>query len=107
MAEHGEPCKISEASTYCMNGGTCYRIPSVSTLTCVCSGGYTGSRCEEYHLFMVSKMNETGGLIAAIVIVAFLILIILTIIIYFACRMWKKSHQNKSRTEYGRVKPIL
>lgn len=32
--DHGEPCTESDAS-YCMNEGKCFKIPSMSTLTCV------------------------------------------------------------------------
>ncbi|KPP75087.1 pro-neuregulin-4, membrane-bound-like, partial [Scleropages formosus] len=84
MAEHGEACEAAEATSYCMNGGTCYRIPSMSTLACVCNSGFKGSRCEELQLLSRSQTNENGGLIAAVVIVVFLILVLLIIIIYYA-----------------------
>lgn len=34
IIDHGNPCTGSEAN-FCMNGGTCFKIPSVSTPTCV------------------------------------------------------------------------
>lgn len=33
-ADHGELCEGVDV-TYCMNGGTCYKITSMDTLTCV------------------------------------------------------------------------
>lgn len=32
--EHGDLCDGSDAA-YCMNGGTCYKITAMDTLTCV------------------------------------------------------------------------
>ncbi|XDV52738.1 hypothetical protein PO909_021410 [Leuciscus waleckii] len=81
MAEHGDPCTGSEAN-FCMNGGTCFKIPSVSTPTCVCSANYEGSRCEQYQLFSFSHSSEEKGLIAAVVIMVLLVLAVLVVVIY-------------------------
>lgn len=34
FVDHGDRCDGQEA-TYCMNGGTCYKIPAMNTLSCV------------------------------------------------------------------------
>ncbi|KAI2648247.1 Pro-neuregulin-4, membrane-bound isoform [Labeo rohita] len=57
-----------------MNGGTCFKIPSVSTPTCVCSANYEGSRCEQFQLFSFSHDSQEKGMIAAVIIIALLIL---------------------------------
>ncbi|XP_059190491.1 pro-neuregulin-4, membrane-bound isoform-like [Centropristis striata] len=105
MAGHGELCDGQEA-TYCMNGGTCYKIPSVNTLSCVCNENYKGSRCDQYHLFSASTNAEKAGLIAAVVIVALLILVVVAVVIYYVRKMLKakqQSQQNKPQ-QYWRVK---
>uniref|UniRef100_A0A671LZ50 EGF-like domain-containing protein n=1 Tax=Sinocyclocheilus anshuiensis TaxID=1608454 RepID=A0A671LZ50_9TELE len=76
VIEHGVPCTGSEA-TFCMNGGTCFKIPSVSTPTCVCRANYEGSRCEQFQLFSFLQDSEEKGMIAAVVIIALLILVVL------------------------------
>ncbi|CAJ1056712.1 pro-neuregulin-4%2C membrane-bound isoform-like [Xyrichtys novacula] len=82
MAEHGSPCDAQEA-TYCMNGGTCYKIHSMNTLSCVCNDNYKGSRCEQFQLFSSSSKAGEAGLIAAVIIVALLILVVLVFVIYY------------------------
>ncbi|KAM6961022.1 toxin Bcs III 15.09 [Aplochiton taeniatus] len=85
MANHGDPCDSLEA-TYCMNGGTCYRIPSMDTLSCVCNDNYKGSRCEQFQLFSRSRVAGEKGLIAAVVIVVLLILLALAVVIYYSSK---------------------
>uniref|UniRef100_A0A4W6CDZ8 EGF-like domain-containing protein n=1 Tax=Lates calcarifer TaxID=8187 RepID=A0A4W6CDZ8_LATCA len=82
MADHGDPCDGQEAS-YCMNGGTCYKILSMNTLSCVCNEDYKGSRCEQLQL--PSKFTNAGeaGLITAVVIVVLLILVVLAVVIFY------------------------
>ncbi|KAI1904478.1 hypothetical protein AGOR_G00006050 [Albula goreensis] len=105
MADHGEPCGPSEAS-YCLNGGTCIRIPSVSTPTCICHGNYKGSRCHELQLFSVSQDAGQAGLIAAVVIVVLLILVVLAVVIYCTYKMWeRKARSTKGSDEYWKIKP--
>ncbi|KAM7396722.1 hypothetical protein PAMP_019743 [Pampus punctatissimus] len=82
MADHGDLCDGQEA-TYCMNGGTCYKIPSMDTLSCVCNENYKGSRCEQFQLFSSSTNAGEAGLIAAVVTVALLILVVLAVVIYY------------------------
>ncbi|XP_026220829.1 pro-neuregulin-4, membrane-bound isoform [Anabas testudineus] len=106
MADHGDPCNGQEA-TFCMNGGTCYKIPSMDTLTCVCNKDYKGARCEQFQL--PSKVTDPGeaGLIAAVIIVALLILVVLAVVIYYTHKMWKARQQNQqnNRQQYWKVKP--
>ncbi|GAA6105017.1 pro-neuregulin-4, membrane-bound isoform [Tachysurus ichikawai] len=85
MADHGEPCTESDAS-YCMNGGKCFKIPSMSTLTCVCNNNYVGSRCEQFQLEIMSDNRHETGMIAAIVILLILILLVLAVVIYCICK---------------------
>ncbi|XP_047451586.1 pro-neuregulin-4, membrane-bound isoform-like [Mugil cephalus] len=108
MADHGDPCSGQEV-TYCMNGGTCYKISSMDTLSCVCNENYKGSRCEHFQLFSYSPNAEEAGLIAAVVIVALLITVALGVIIFYVRKMLKakkQSQQNKP-AEYWRVKPTV
>ncbi|XP_060891345.1 pro-neuregulin-4, membrane-bound isoform-like [Labrus mixtus] len=106
MADHGAPCEAQEA-TYCMNGGTCYKILSMNTLSCVCNENYKGSRCEQFQLFSISPSPKVAGLIAAVVIVALLILVVMAFVIYYIRKMLKakqQSQQNKPQ-QYWKVKP--
>ncbi|XP_078139422.1 pro-neuregulin-4, membrane-bound isoform [Centroberyx gerrardi] len=106
MAEHGNPCGELEA-TYCMHGGTCYKLPSMGTLSCVCSGHYSGSRCEQHQLLSTSTNAGQAGLIAAVVIVALLVLVILAVVIYYTCKVLrsKPKSQQSNQQQYWRVKP--
>ncbi|XP_077067232.1 pro-neuregulin-4, membrane-bound isoform [Siphateles boraxobius] len=97
MAEHGGPCTGPEAN-FCMNGGTCFKIPSVSTPTCVCSANYEGSRCEQYQLFSFSHSSEEKGMIAAVVIMVLLILAVLGLVIFYICKI-KKNTQSQPKPE--------
>ncbi|XP_066523801.1 pro-neuregulin-4, membrane-bound isoform-like [Hoplias malabaricus] len=96
MAEHGDPCTGSDVS-YCMNGGTCFKIPTVSTPTCVCGDNYKGSRCEQFQLLIISKDSEETGMIAGVVILLILILVLLAVLIFYICKMKRKAAQNKSK----------
>ncbi|XP_033997668.1 pro-neuregulin-4, membrane-bound isoform-like [Trematomus bernacchii] len=108
MADHGTPCDGQEA-TYCMNGGTCYKIrDAMNTLSCVCDENYKGSRCEQFQLFSSSGKAGEAGLIAAVVIVVLLILVVIAVVIYYTHKMLKakqQSQQNKPKTEYWKVQP--
>ncbi|XP_060765335.1 pro-neuregulin-4, membrane-bound isoform-like [Neoarius graeffei] len=90
MADHGEPCTGSDAS-YCMNEGKCFKIPSMSTLTCVCNTNYVGSRCEQFQLESTSDNNHETGMIAAIAILLILIVLVLALIIYYTCKVQRKT----------------
>ncbi|KAM3608527.1 uncharacterized protein V6R79_000539 [Siganus canaliculatus] len=106
MADHGDLCSIEEA-TYCMNGGTCYKIRSMNTLSCVCNESYRGSRCEQFQLFSSSTNAGQAGLIAAVVIVTLLILVMLAVVIYFVFKMLKSRQQKQQNNpqQYWRVQP--
>ncbi|CAB1323176.1 unnamed protein product [Coregonus sp. 'balchen'] len=107
MADHGDPCNELEVS-YCMNGGKCFKIPFMDTLTCVCSENYKGSRCEQYQLFTTAHDAGETGLITAVVIIVVLILVMLAVVIYYTCKVWKakpKNKQKSSEQQYWRVEP--
>ncbi|XP_074533139.1 pro-neuregulin-4, membrane-bound isoform [Halichoeres trimaculatus] len=106
MADHGAPCDPQEA-TYCMNGGTCYKILSMNTLSCVCNENYKGSRCEQFQLFSMSSKAGEAGLIAAVVIVSLLILVVLAFVIYYVRKRLKAKQQRRQNNQqpYWMVKP--
>ncbi|XP_057693769.1 pro-neuregulin-4, membrane-bound isoform-like isoform X2 [Corythoichthys intestinalis] len=105
MAEHGVPCDGQDAA-YCMNGGTCYKLASMETISCVCNDYYKGSRCEQFQLLIGTSDSEQAGLIVALVLVALLILVVIAVIIYFTHKMMKAKQQRKqSQIEYWKVKP--
>ncbi|TMS05325.1 pro-neuregulin-4, membrane-bound isoform [Larimichthys crocea] len=106
MADHGDLCDGQDA-TFCMNGGTCYRITSMNALSCVCNENYKGSRCEQYQLSSISANAGEAGLIAAMVIVALLIVVMVTVVIYYICKMRKAKQQSQqnNQQQYWRVKP--
>ncbi|RXN38177.1 myosin heavy fast skeletal muscle-like protein [Labeo rohita] len=83
--EHGDPCTGSEAN-FCMNGGICFKIPSVSTPTCVCSANYEGSRCEQFQLFSFLLDSQEKGMTDAVIIILF-ILVVLGVVIYYICKI--------------------
>ncbi|XP_029191385.2 pro-neuregulin-4, membrane-bound isoform-like [Acropora millepora] len=45
---HKAECETqSERETYCLHGGTCFRIPSLNTgPQCHCTADFAGTRCE-------------------------------------------------------------
>ncbi|KAM9814622.1 pro-neuregulin-4, membrane-bound isoform-like [Syngnathus typhle] len=105
MGEHGMPCDGEDAA-YCMNGGTCYKLASMDTLSCVCNNYYKGSRCEQFQLLLGSTDKEQAGLVVALVLVGLLILVVFSVIIYFTYKMLKAKRQKKqSHTEYWKVPP--
>ncbi|XP_033181167.1 pro-neuregulin-4, membrane-bound isoform [Mastacembelus armatus] len=108
MADHGDPCNVQEA-TYCMNGGTCYKIPSMNALSCVCNEDFKGSRCEQFQLSIKDSNGRDVGLIAAVVIVALLILVVLAAVIYYVRKLLKAKQQNQQniQRQYWRVKPTV
>ncbi|XP_034032390.1 probetacellulin-like [Thalassophryne amazonica] len=105
MAGHGNPCSEQEA-TFCMHGGTCYKIPSMNTLSCVCHENYKGSRCEQFQLFSSSTEAGQAGLIAAVAIIALLILVVLAVVIYYLRKVLKaKQNQRDTQHHYWKVPP--
>ncbi|XP_066491567.1 pro-neuregulin-4, membrane-bound isoform [Tiliqua scincoides] len=62
--DHEEPCG-SSYSSFCLNGGICYLIPTVSNPFCRCVENYIGLRCGET-LIPGIKDNTRGELFAAI-----------------------------------------
>ncbi|KAK6476830.1 pro-neuregulin-4 [Huso huso] len=106
MAAHGEPCEALEQS-YCYNGGRCYRIPSMSTLSCVCTENYRGARCEEFQLLSKANSRNEAGLIVGSVILSILIALVLAGVIYCICRIWRQKQRNQqnSKQQYSHVYP--
>ncbi|XP_023666932.1 uncharacterized protein [Paramormyrops kingsleyae] len=105
IQEHGNLCNASEAS-YCTNGGTCYRIPAMPTITCICKNNFKGSRCEEFQLFSQSDTSDDAGLIAAVVVLVILILMALTVVIYLIFKLWaqkKKAQKQQRNRPYQQV----
>ncbi|XP_062404377.1 pro-neuregulin-4, membrane-bound isoform-like [Sardina pilchardus] len=103
MSDHGEPCDPSEAS-FCMNGGSCYMIPSVSTPSCQCTDNYKGSRCELFLLDSTALDGKESGMIAAVVIIVLLIVAMLVVIIYYTCKLKRTKEQNQpTREQYWKV----
>ncbi|XP_014868115.1 PREDICTED: pro-neuregulin-4, membrane-bound isoform-like [Poecilia mexicana] len=95
MAEHGKPCDPSEA-TFCMNEASCYKLPAMETLSCICRENYKGIRCEEYHLPSYSQDGYDRGLLAAIIVVAIIVLVVLAVIIYHIQKMVKEKPSQKN-----------
>uniref|UniRef100_A0A8C6TE92 EGF-like domain-containing protein n=1 Tax=Neogobius melanostomus TaxID=47308 RepID=A0A8C6TE92_9GOBI len=99
MAEHGDTCSGQEA-TFCMNGGTCYRLPTMNQLSCVCRLMYTGSRCETLSLFTSADNGHNKGLIAAIIIVTILIAVAVAVLIFHIIKrlqIRRKQRQNSDQ----------
>ncbi|XP_030280973.1 pro-neuregulin-4, membrane-bound isoform [Sparus aurata] len=106
MAEHGDPCDGPDVN-YCMNGGTCYKITAMNTLSCVCNDSYKGSRCEQFQLSRSNPDATKAGIIAAVVISVLLSLVILAVVIYYVRKMLKarRQSQQNNQQQYWRVKP--
>ncbi|KAL4005798.1 hypothetical protein ACER0C_005511 [Sarotherodon galilaeus] len=104
MADHGNPCSAEDA-TYCMNGGTCYKISSMDTLSCVCNPNYKGSRCEQFQLGVTQPISNEAGLIAAVIVITLLILMVLGFIVYYIRKMLKAKEQRQQNhnQEYWKV----
>ncbi|KAG7323987.1 hypothetical protein KOW79_012003 [Hemibagrus wyckioides] len=105
MTDHPEPCTELDAF-YCMNGGKCFKIPSMSTLICRCNNNYVGSRCEQFQLESTSDNSHETGMIAAMVILLILILLVLAVVIYCICKLRRKvqrSSKNPLRSQNGQI----
>lgn len=92
---HSELCAVQ---TYCLHGGTCYRLPSLGMHYCQCTQNYEGKRC---HMKKVSpdldarKINDVAFnwelvkpliLVGAGVIVSAVALICIYFLISYCCR---------------------
>lgn len=103
MAVHGDTCSQKEA-TFCMNGGTCYKLSAIDSLSCVCNSRYTGSRCETLSLSALGQSQHQNGLIAAVVIVAVLIAVAVAVFIYYIHKILKARRKVKEQQDSGQKK---
>ncbi|XP_061856001.1 pro-neuregulin-4, membrane-bound isoform isoform X2 [Colius striatus] len=106
--DHEELCGTSYGS-FCLNGGICYMIPTVSSPFCRCIENYTGARCEE--ILLPSIKSQTKGDLFAAFLASLLLLGVLVIgTFYFLCRIhqdgmvWesKPTMRRRRRTENQR-----
>ncbi|XP_025965980.2 pro-neuregulin-4, membrane-bound isoform isoform X2 [Dromaius novaehollandiae] len=93
--DHEELCGTSYGS-FCLNGGICYMIPTVSSPFCRCIENYTGARCEE--VLLPSIKSQTKGDLFAVFLASVVLLGVLAIgAFYFLCR--KASIPRRSSLE--------
>ncbi|XP_020776405.1 pro-neuregulin-4, membrane-bound isoform [Boleophthalmus pectinirostris] len=110
MAEHGNICSGQE-ETFCMNGGTCYKLPDMNSLSCMCQSMYAGSRCETFSLFTFTENGHNAGVVAAVVIVVILVLLAVAVFIYYIIKRrqlrGKQQQQQNShqKGDYWKVPP--
>ncbi|XP_008571207.1 PREDICTED: pro-neuregulin-4, membrane-bound isoform [Galeopterus variegatus] len=90
---HEEPCGPSHRS-FCLNGGICYVIPTISSPFCRCIENYTGARCEEVFLPSFSIQTKSN-LFAAFVALAVLLVTLIIGTLYFLCR---KDHPQRANS---------
>ncbi|XP_048723865.1 pro-neuregulin-4, membrane-bound isoform isoform X3 [Caretta caretta] len=82
--DHEELCGTSYGS-FCLNGGICYMIPTVSSPFCRCIENYTGARCEE--VLLPSLKTQIKSELFAAFLTSVVVLGILVIgAFYFLCR---------------------
>nr|XP_021138991.1 pro-neuregulin-4, membrane-bound isoform isoform X3 [Columba livia] len=96
--DHEELCGTSYGS-FCLNGGICYMIPTVSSPFCRCIENYTGARCEE--VLLPSIKSQTKGDLSAAFLASLLLLGVLIIgAFYFLCSSWLKKRKTKARIKF-------
>uniref|UniRef100_A0A8D0HLI4 Pro-neuregulin-4, membrane-bound isoform n=1 Tax=Sphenodon punctatus TaxID=8508 RepID=A0A8D0HLI4_SPHPU len=76
---------LSHYGSFCLNGGICYMIPTVSIPFCRCIENYTGARCEEILLPSINTQAKSE-LFAAFLASAVVLGVLLFGAIYFLCR---------------------
>ncbi|XP_037250117.1 pro-neuregulin-4, membrane-bound isoform isoform X2 [Falco naumanni] len=91
--DHEELCGTSYGS-FCLNGGICYMIPTVSSPFCRCIENYTGARCEEVLLPSI-KSQAKGDLFAAFLASLLLLGVLVIGAFYFLCRSGKLQFQGQ------------
>ncbi|XP_025894438.1 pro-neuregulin-4, membrane-bound isoform [Nothoprocta perdicaria] len=95
--DHEELCGTSYGS-FCLNGGICYMIPTVSSPFCRCIENYTGARCEE--VLLPSIKSQTKGDLFAVFLASVVLLGVLVIgTFYFLCR--RAAVTRRSPSECG------
>ncbi|XP_053127932.1 pro-neuregulin-4, membrane-bound isoform [Hemicordylus capensis] len=82
--DHEELCGSSYGN-FCLNGGTCYTLPTASSPFCRCTENYTGPRCAE--IFLPSIKNHPGGELFAALLASVVVLSVLVAgAFFFLCR---------------------
>ncbi|XP_030312889.1 pro-neuregulin-4, membrane-bound isoform isoform X1 [Calypte anna] len=109
--DHEELCGTSYGS-FCLNGGICYMIPTVSSPFCRCIENYTGARCEEILLPSI-KSQSKGDLFAAFLASLLLLGVLVIGAFYFLCsfhskdkflRVWcQPGNHNRVKHSSGRM----
>ncbi|OCT89348.1 pro-neuregulin-4, membrane-bound isoform [Xenopus laevis] len=94
---HGEPCDTDQ-SLFCLNGGVCYMVPSVSSPFCRCIGIYTGVRCEAILLSSEKTQPQSDSFIHLFVLAIFMGLFFLGFICCL-CRNYRRKLNNQSGEE--------
>nr|XP_020663740.1 pro-neuregulin-4, membrane-bound isoform isoform X2 [Pogona vitticeps] len=82
--DHEELCGRSYGS-FCLNGGICYMIPTVSSPFCRCVENYTGARCGEILLPSI-KNHARGELFAAVLASVVVLSVLVAGAFFFLCR---------------------
>ncbi|KAM7152726.1 pro-neuregulin-4, membrane-bound isoform 1-T4 [Macrochelys suwanniensis] len=95
--DHEELCGTSYGS-FCLNGGICYMIPTVSSPFCRCIENYTGARCEE--VLLPSLKTQIKSELFAAFLTSVVVLGILVIgAFYFLCRSTKGAGTEESEED--------
>ncbi|XP_044306543.1 pro-neuregulin-4, membrane-bound isoform [Varanus komodoensis] len=82
--DHEELCGSSYGS-FCLNGGICYTIPTISSPFCRCIENYTGARCEEILLPSI-KHHSRSELFAAVLASVVVLSVLVAGAFFFLCR---------------------
>ncbi|XP_048337885.1 pro-neuregulin-4, membrane-bound isoform isoform X2 [Sphaerodactylus townsendi] len=82
--DHEELCGSSHG-TFCMNGGICYMIPTISKPFCRCIENYTGARCEEILLPSI-KSHTRGEAFVAFLASVVVLSVLVAAAIFLLCR---------------------
>ncbi|XP_078540759.1 pro-neuregulin-4, membrane-bound isoform [Lissotriton helveticus] len=96
--DHGEPCGDRHLS-FCLNGGFCYLIPSVSRPYCRCSDSFTGARCQETFLPSKKAQPKTATL-TNVLVLAVVIGVLFTAVLYFICRIRRKLKMKQNAQDF-------
>ncbi|XP_042330764.1 pro-neuregulin-4, membrane-bound isoform isoform X2 [Sceloporus undulatus] len=90
--DHEELCGSSYGS-FCLNGGICYMIPTISSPFCRCVENYTGARCGEILLPSI-KSHARGELFAAVLASVVVLSVLVAGAFFFLCRKGQVSRTS-------------